>query len=155
MTMQNPVWHTFEGQFRGSLGKLDGENGDVWIQSDYKSSFMKVGTKRGAWDVSKGDTLQHGTMPSLSGILLSLIAAETPSVLRDVCKPEEDSPKVIEEDRKAWQLLRDEILIVGRLCHVLPSAPVRSQPRRTYDPTASASDPEGGYVPMLFAELSL
>lgn len=33
------------------------------------------------------------------------------------------------------------------------SAPVRSRPRRTYDPSRSARDPEGDYVPMYLAQL--
>ena len=33
------------------------------------------------------------------------------------------------------------------------SAPVRSKPRRTYDPTRPTTDPEGDYVPMLLADI--
>ena len=34
------------------------------------------------------------------------------------------------------------------------SAPVRSKPRRTYDPTRPVRDPEGDYIPMYFADMS-
>ena len=34
------------------------------------------------------------------------------------------------------------------------AAPVRSRPRRTYDPAQLTRDPEGDYVPMYFAEMS-
>ena len=34
------------------------------------------------------------------------------------------------------------------------SAPVRSQPRRTYDPTHAISDPEGEYIPMFLANVA-
>ena len=34
------------------------------------------------------------------------------------------------------------------------SAPVRSKPRRTYDPSLASPDPEGDYVPMFLANLS-
>ena len=34
------------------------------------------------------------------------------------------------------------------------SAPVRSKPRRTYDPSRPTPDPEGDYVPMYLADLS-
>ena len=35
------------------------------------------------------------------------------------------------------------------------SAPVRSKPRRTYDPARSLEDPEGDYIPMFLAEVFL
>ena len=35
--------------------------------------------------------------------------------------------------------------------HCYASAPVRSKPRRTYDPSRPTPDPEGDYVPMYFA----
>ena len=38
---------------------------------------------------------------------------------------------------------------------VFASAPVRSQPRRTYDPARQTLDPEGDYVPMYLAQLAL
>ena len=36
--------------------------------------------------------------------------------------------------------------------HPFASAPVRSKPRRTYDPARATPDPEGDYVPMYLAE---
>lgn len=38
---------------------------------------------------------------------------------------------------------------------VVSIAPVRSQPRRTYDPAQIESDPEGDHIPMLLANLSI
>ena len=38
---------------------------------------------------------------------------------------------------------------------VFASAPVRSQPKRTYDPARATPDPEGDYVPMYLAQLAL
>jgi hypothetical protein len=40
----------------------------------------------------------------------------------------------------------------GRAPH--PFAPVRTSPRRTYDPVSSSPKPEGSHVPMVLAELS-
>ena len=138
---------------RVSLGKVGDKSNqeDTWIAVDFQSSSIKVGTKRGAWDVSKGDTLQRDRV-SLRGTLLSLCAAETPSKLINVCKPEEDSPNVIAGDMQDWQPLMREI--PAQSPRAFASAAVRSQPRRTYDPARSAIDPEGHYVPMFLAELS-
>lgn len=41
-----------------------------------------------------------------------------------------------------------------RSSNVFASAPVRSKPRRTYDPRRLDPDPEGGYAPMYLADLS-
>ena len=63
----------------------------------------------------------------------------------------------------AWSDDYDEqFLRVGRTLHfprfrspnVFASAPVRSKPKRTYDPARLDPDPEGGYAPMYLADLS-
>lgn len=43
----------------------------------------------------------------------------------------------------------------GPLVPPFASAPVRSKPRRTYDPARPARDPEGDYVPMYLADVYL
>ncbi len=43
----------------------------------------------------------------------------------------------------------------GPLIPPFASAPVRSKPRRTYDPARPARDPEGDYVPMYLADVYL
>ena len=37
---------------------------------------------------------------------------------------------------------------------IVPSAPVRSNPKRTYDPSPLTHDPEGAHIPSVFAYLS-
>ena len=140
---------------RVSLGKL-GSNDDkesAWIEVDFRSSSIKIGTKQGTWNVFKDDTLYPDTI-SISGILLSVCTAETPSNLIEICKPEEDSPNANTNDVRDWESLKNEILAILKSPPVIASAPVRSQPRRTYDPARPTFDPEGDYVPMLLAKLS-
>ena len=62
-------------------------------------------------------------------------------------------------DRKDWELI-DQLLLSFRPFgfagfRQLPyaSAPVRSKPRRTYDPARPVRDPEGDYMPMYLANL--
>ena len=57
-----------------------------------------------------------------------------------------------DEDRKAIQRLLD-FSYSRREMRPFASAPVRSRPRRTYDPARPARDPEGDYVPMYLAHL--
>ena len=55
-----------------------------------------------------------------------------------------------------------DVELIERLCHfemrffdesLYASAPVRSKPRRTYDPSSPSRDPEGDFVPMYLANL--
>ncbi len=62
-------------------------------------------------------------------------------------------PRVPEPSADEMELIRE--LMDGFYDHNVErpyaSAPVRSKPRRTYDPTRAARDPEGDYVPMYLA----
>lgn len=103
-------------------------------------------------------TLQHNIIQLLGSDLGNLTAVKKPSDLIDICKPEKDSPDVTMNDLEKLKYLKSEILIrcaIGEFPRVFASAPVRSQPRRTYDPVGYSLDPEGHYVPMFLARLSL
>lgn len=141
-----------------SLGSKD-EQENNWIAVEFESHFIKVGTKQGAWDLSKHYSLQHRrvrpfVMHSLGWSLIALFRAENLSRLIDMCKPEKNGPDITKEDLQDLFSLQNEIFERDEFPHVFANAPVRSQPRRTYDPARSDSDPEGDYVPMLLAELS-
>ena len=62
-----------------------------------------------------------------------------------------DSTIFSQED---WEILR-ELTFDFRVIERRPfaSAPVRSKPRRTYDPSRPTPDPEGDYVPMYLANI--
>ncbi len=137
---------------RACLGKVDdrGNGKNTWITVDSRSSSIKVGTKRGTWNISESYTLQL-SMASISRILFDLCTTKTPS---DMCKPEGNSLSPTVDDIKDWGSLINEITAIRQLPYAFASAPVRSQPHRTYDPARPAVDPEGDYVPMFLAELS-
>ena len=152
VTAPMPVYHHV------SLGDK-GEKEGTRIAVDFESQSIKIGTKRGMWDVSKNYTFQHNILqrsilPSPGWILVALAAAESSPQLINRCKAEEGSPDITAEDMQDLRSLQYEAFKRDALPHVFASAPVRSQPRRTYDPARSDSDPEGDYVPMLLAELS-
>ena len=137
-----------------------GEKEGTWIAVNFELKSIKIGTKRGIWNISRNynfqnnNILQRSIMPSPGWILVALAAAESPSQLINRCNPEEDSPVITAEDMKDLYSLQHEAFERDNLPRVFASAPIRSQPRRTYDPARSDSDPEGHYVPMLLAELS-
>ena len=63
-------------------------------------------------------------------------------------KPVDDSPKVTADDRQRleWLFFQFDSTFTGQ--RPFASAPVRSKPRRTYDPSRPARDPEGETIPM-------
>ena len=67
--------------------------------------------------------------------------------------PVEGSLEPTEEDRKKLTPIRNHLKQFIR-SSILATAPVRSNPRRTYDPLPPKWDPEGAYVPMYLANLS-
>ena len=150
---------------RISLGSK-GKEEDVWMAVDGESPSITVGTKRGAWNVPNDEKLQHILMPTLQHNIIQLLgldlanltAVKNPSDLIDICKPQEGSPDITVNDLEKFKYLKGEVLIrcaIGEFPRVFASAPVRSQPRRTYDPVGDSLDPEGHYVPMFLARLSL
>ena len=140
-----------------------GEKEDTWIAVDFESPFVKMGTRRGTWNVSEvhdpfhRNILRPSMMNILNWIIIDLPITEASSKFTDTYKSEEGDSSIIKKDLQDLHLLNVEMFERFRrddLLRVFASAPVRSKPRRTYDPAISALDPEGTYVPMLLAELS-
>ena len=67
-------------------------------------------------------------------------------------EPLEDAPAFDKEDHIHLSALSHPYAMMSRE-RPFASAPVRSKPRRTYDPSRTTPDPEGDYVPMHLAEV--
>lgn len=144
---------------RASLSKTGNKNNckDTWVAVDSRSSSIKVGTKRGIWDLSKSYTFLQDRMISVEDILFDLCADENPFKRINMFEPEENSPIITKGDVEDLEsLVHGTSALRYHFPHpnVFASAPVRSQPHRTYDPARPAFDSEGDYVPMFLAELS-
>ena len=63
-------------------------------------------------------------------------------------KPVGNSPKMTSDDRLLMEWLYDQFDSTFSGQRPFASAPVRSKPRRTYDPSRPARDPEGETIPM-------
>lgn len=134
----------------------------LWIEEFLKTGnqdwLLRVGTEKGSWEVqsdlflhtsldtSQVDTAQHTINP----FFFSIAAAQNKFL------PLEDSKKITRKDleqlhRLCYTSLENPIVTMRPYA----SAPVRSKPRRTYDPARLLTDPEGDYVPMYLADLSL
>lgn len=141
---------------RMSLGKIGSKdnNKEIWVAVDFRTFSIKMGTKRGTWTISKNYTSPRKRI-AISEIPFEIYTNVHPSSLVNVCKPEGNSPNATRKDMQDCLSIMREIFAARRqLPYVFASAPVRSQPHRTYDPARPTFDPEGDYVPMFLAELS-
>ena len=116
---------------------------------------LKVGTSRGAWEVR--GSAEHEVRPTVDldmivpryYFTIAQLGADR-SEMTDIL-PLDGAPPFDSEDR----------VRLSRLAHghfhtpdrPFASAPVRSKPRRTYDPARPTPDPEGDYVPMYLADV--
>ena len=133
--------------------------GDTWIEDHFEPDqpqVIRFGTSRGSWEKQSLD--EAVTRFGEDGILLprflylTRFFYEAGQADDTNFKPISGSPSFSQED---WKQLRD----FDRAPHAsvarrpFASAPVRSKPRRTYDPSSPTPDPEGDYVPMYLANM--
>ena len=150
---------------------------DIWLESDIKSKLLKFHTHNGTWEsTSIDDTVlnksknikKKGNSPELKEFLTKILLGHglfgrpgllnmpiIPSFQMIKWTPILKSKEYSAEDLKQLGLLisiAEKLLRYHR--HPYASAPVRSKPKRTYDPAQARRDPEGEGIPMYLAELS-
>ncbi len=132
-------------------------NGEAWIKEGLEkdqSWQIRFGTPDGAWRFQERanrrillDTDRYW-MPPLSFVLIDMQTREKAefTILQGSKQP----------IYKDWTILKQLVSILGmQHSNQRPyaSAPVRSKPHRTYDPTRPTRDPEGDYIPMYLASV--
>lgn len=139
------------------------KHGNLWIEERLVKGIqreLRIGSPRGAWKLSSSigrnpvDLNQYTLRP----LYFSLRAYRPTSGIDDEQKflPLSDSPEINDEDLTEISRLAQSMAFprLGRTGQrPYASAPVRSKPRRTYDPARSISDPEGDHVPMYLANM--
>ena len=136
--------------------------GDTRIEERFEEDIeenhifvLRVETHRGRWEkrVSRGIrySLQDHKVPPLFYFSSSSLLEENQEG-DPKFEPLGGSPSFSSED---YEILREFPWYDLSLSGVRPfaSAPVRSKPRRTYDPSRPTRDPEGDYVPMYLADV--
>ena len=145
-----------------ALKKMRLTRDDVWYEARYQdqSQEIRFGTPRGAWDyqpshLGEGFAYDRTSFFSWHGQIL-----RNPEDLKK--RAERLTPqgpaKPTDEDLKRIEQLGDIFSGMGfhryRRTRPYAGTPVRSKPRRTYDPARPTPDPEGDYIPMHLAHLS-
>ena len=136
--------------------------GDTWIEENYEIGgpfLVQVGTSNGTWkgclsaeSVTWFNEYDKQMWPiAITGRLVSGDLREDEEFRFG---PISGSPEFGREDSTK---IRDVSFLgfefFGRDVRAFASAPVRSKPKRTYDPSRPTPDPEGDYVPMYLANL--
>jgi len=136
------------------------DNG-AWIEEFQDSEGnprVQIKTHRGSWEAPVAVDIQDSTMSLFTArrlLLASIPEISNPESVGKIVTliPLKDSPEFSKED--------SSLIISSGLLDSHPneerhfvSAPIRSKPRRTYDPARLTSDPEGDSIPMLLADLA-
>ena len=150
--------------------KLSHEN--VWLEQNYaglEHSSVSIGTARGEWTFSEHNPYNLVDPKGVGDILMPLsltLAFYRPFLDRTLSADENDpfdsGPKLEETDIDDIQRLIELYSTDHRFSFAsdyygrpFGSAPIRSQPKRTYDPARVSLDAEGTNVPSRLALLSL
>lgn len=134
--------------------------GQAWVQYQFRDRrlWIRFGTKRGSWK-APGNDYPRGQHVERTRELVPF--RSTLRMLQAIESDEDNEMETIEGEGGPG---RDDYLEVLQLSRRMrlpdpnqpwpyASAPVRSVPRRTYDPRPFEDDPEGEYVPMYLASI--
>ena len=122
---------------------------DNWIEWTFHPEehyWLRCRTCRGSWETIVPGS--HPLWPPAEPFYF--FRDKSPESFRQLT-PLDGSPPFGAEDHKLLVETGDEVLPYRRL---FASAPVRSKPRRTYDPARPTPEPEGEHIPMYLAEIS-
>ena len=133
--------------------------GDTWFEEHFRAGRpynLRVGTHRGVWERQIPDSIsvwydRHSDYTPPILFLLSVSVSESDQGKDSDFRPLPGTPDFKPEDMVLIRSLAFEVTNLERL--LFASAPVRSKPRRTYDPSRPTPDPEGDYIPMFLADL--
>lgn len=146
--------------------RLSDSNRKVWLQlclKDDEKWELTFGTPRGSWKSNEGVDLGfqfHGVDENqmvplflfTSGFLNNVQGSGKSRRGKSELIPLEGS---VQPDNHDVESIEQICGYETRQLHqpAYASAPVRSKPRRTYDPTRPSRDPEGDYIPMYLANI--
>ena len=114
---------------------------------------LRIGTGRGSWQTESG-SVQYSPLDLTHYMIRPLFYSV--DMGEDELIPLQGSREIEDKDiEEISDLLYRSLARPRQQPRPYASAPVRSKPRRTYDPTRLSPDPEGDYVPMYLANVYL
>ena len=136
--------------------------GSTWVEWRFEGEELRYGfgTERGAWEIEEVPWF-HRSVKERPRIMLPFAMvfswvgfslSESRVKLKGITGAKKPTK---EDDELVSRLCDDARMSFSEGSSAYASAPVRSVPRRTYDPAPATSDPEGRYVPMYLANLLL
>ena len=137
---------------------------DVWIEGCYdkdSSPLIKFGTSNGVWHWQIPDAFpsrRYSYTDRMAPFVSAFSRWRAVGALEGRAKfiPQKGSGPPSENDLAAIGQLEYDHGFYDFGCseeRPFAGAPVRSKPRRTYDPSRATPDPEGDYIPMYLANL--
>ena len=117
-------------------------------------------TSRGKWEYSTPFSLSFQSDVRLLPFefviwqTISDIKGDKSKRSNALIRPVKNEPQINKEDIGRIEKLGDALMQMSLPRRPFAGAPVRSQPRRTYDPTRPSRDPQGEYIPTYLANLS-
>ena len=160
--------YLFKARFsRYRTGAIPTEIYIDWMRDDRKKVWIKlhlmtngfiqvrVGTPAGTWQQTLPEVFTNLVETERNySILLHILAHNRlrrgDSIIEWISLEGPAFPSA--EERKEIEAFTGSI--THQRLFAFASAPVRSKPRRTYDPARPVRDPEGDYIPMYFADMS-
>lgn len=155
------------------IGRRRVSNGGCWIEQRAEEDGYKVryGTPNGSWsstkikfepqDIEFAPNEAEYAIPPIAFDLMFVrhINQQVEESVSSLFTPLEDSPQVSRKDLEYLDESLRNVFNIERTSSInysrpFASAPVRSQPKRTYDPDRVFPDAEGDYIPMYLAQLS-
>ena len=135
--------------------------GNAWVEENLgenKVYSATASTQRGTWKTSPNT----GSLAGLDPTPLNLIYQGALRVLLEAMIANGSGDR-IERIDGSTSIQSSDIDLIQELVYAFKtssgprpfaSAPVRSEPRRTYDPSRTTPDAEGGHIPMYLADIS-
>ncbi|MCY4530410.1 MAG: AAA family ATPase [Chloroflexi bacterium] len=127
--------------------------GDTWLEErsiEGEIYALRLKTRRGSWEWKVPDDSRTQFAGTHNIVHLAYLAGSLQTDDTNITRLN-GSPGMTWEDQ---ELLKDTVYDFHfNTQRLYASAPVRSKPRRTYDPSHTTWDPEGDYVPMYLADV--
>ncbi len=141
--------------------RLSNKDNTAWIEHTFNEKQnwrLYFGTKRGAWEMKSHSDLNFFAIDGIRIAVRELLDfwRQSGKVRRNFLEliPISGSKNVSSQDWDFIEAIAEAELELFRSSEQpYASAPVRSKPHRTYDPSRFMRDPEGNYIPMYLANV--